>query len=322
MAGLNDRRPVSAAAAGSVEAATAVVEPEREALEALAPAPDLATPAPGRQPGASLLQSRGTPYLLWRLGIVNVLAIARRELGSYFLSPAGWALATLIILPISGFGYLGSLVSGAGGLDAVFGVTSFLMILFIPALTMRLFAEERRQGTLELLLASPVRDWEAVAGKWLGGVGFFACSIAFTLVYVVLFVVYLPKVTIHPAGIPVPVGDLDWGLVITGYVGLLAAGAAFTAVGVLASSLTSNQIIALVGSWIALIMLWYLGGLVNLFIEPPYDQFFSYIAGQNRYDGFTHGLIELKDVVYFASIAFGCLFMATRVLESRRWRSP
>ena len=321
MAGLNDGASAPEAPAGPVDAGTAVVEPERDAVQAPAPAPDLTTLPLERHLDASSLRPSGVALLLWRLGIVNVLTIARRELGSYFLSPIGWALATLIILPISGFGYVGSLLSGAGGLDAVFGVTSFLMILFIPALAMRLLSEERRQGTLELLLASPVRDWELVAGKWLGGVGFFACSIAFTLVYVALLVVYLPKVTIHPFGVPVPVGDLDWGLVVTGYVGLLAAGSAFTAVGVLASSLTSNQIIALVGSWIALIMLWYLGGLVNLFIEAPYDQFFSYIAGQNRYDGFTHGLIELKDVVYFASIAFGCLFLATRVLESRRWRS-
>lgn len=316
----------------AVEAApVAVAEPEPEELEPeaeLEPTPVLADlePAPPAPAATEAeredLHAGGLGKLVWRSGLGAVAAVARRELGSYFLSPVGWVIATLMILPVSVFGYVvPDVLNRSSSMDAVFGIASFLMLFFVPAFTMRLFAEERRQGTLEMLLTQPVRDWEAVVGKWLGAVLFYLFTVAFTLAYVALLAIYAPKVTIHAFGVPVAVADLDWGLILSGYLGLVVIGATFSAVGVLTSSLTSNQIIALVAGWVALLMLWYLGGLVDLFTAPPLDQFFAYIAGANRYDGFNHGLIQLKDIVYFATITVGCLFLATRVLESRRWRS-
>ena len=255
----------------------------------------------------------------WRTGLPTVFAIARRELGSYFVSPMAWVVGALVILPVSLFGYLIPVLGQQQAtMDNVFSLIAFLYLFLVPLYTMRLIAEERRQGTLEMLLASPVRDSELVIGKWLGGVGFLLATTAFTLVYVILFAVYLPD-KIKPFGLSwLQVGNLDWGLLISGYAGLVLAGATFVAIGLLASSLTQNQIIAAVVGVVALLLIWYLGAFAQ-FIGPPYDQFFDYAGGQNHYQAFSRGQIFLKDALYFASLIAGSLFLATRVIESRRW---
>lgn len=263
----------------------------------------------------------GVYELIWRTGFLNVLTVARRELGSYFVSAMAWVVGALVILPVSLFGYiLPVLTQNQASMDGVFSLLAFLMLFLMPLYTMRLLAEERRQGTLEMLLTSPLRDWELVTGKWLGGFLFFVATIAFTTVYIGLFLYYLQdRVTYRPFGISFTVGSLDWGTIGSGYAGLLLVGATFTAVGVFASSLTQNQIIAAVLGVVGLLLLWYLG-IFSQFLGAPYDTFFEYVGAQNRYQAFGRGLIQLKDVVYFLSLIAGSLFLATRVIESRRWR--
>jgi ABC-2 type transport system permease protein len=205
-------------------------------------------------------------------------------------------------------------------MDNVFSLVAFLLVMpIVPLTTMRVLAEERRQGTLEMLLTSPVRDWELVVGKWLGSFAFFGAMFSFTLVYVGLFLYYLPKVTVRPFGVALTVGNLDFGLLLSGYLGLLVLGAAFIALGVLCSSFTQNQIVAAFLTFGALIVVYYCGQAAQ-FLAPPYDGFFQYVGASNRYAGFGHGQIAVKDLVYFASLLVGSLFLATRVLESRKWR--
>ena len=110
-------------------------------------------------------------------------AIARRELGAYFVSPVGWVIATVLVPFVSLFFLLQVVFGEQASMDNVFSVIQFLMLFAMPAYTMRLLAEERRAGTLEVLLTSPLRDWELVVGKWLGVLIFYAATIAFTLVY-------------------------------------------------------------------------------------------------------------------------------------------
>ena len=131
-------------------------------------------------------------------------AIAGRELGAVFVSPVGWVVAAVFTFLVSGFGFIGTVLAGQQAtMDGVFGViTGFLILILIPVITMRLLAEERSQGTLELLLTSPVRDWELAVGKWLGAFVFYVLLIATTLVYVVVLAVYLPDK-----------GALDLGLI-------------------------------------------------------------------------------------------------------------
>jgi ABC-2 type transport system permease protein len=261
--------------------------------------------------------------VLWRTGLLNVAAIARRELGAVFVSPVGWVVAGVFTFLVSGFGFIGTVLAGQQAtMDGVFGIiTGFLTLILVPVVTMRLIAEERSQGTLELLLTSPVRDWELVVGKWLGAFAFYLLLVATTVVYVVLLAVYLPdKTTISVAGLSIKVGALDFGLIAATYIGLVVVGAAAIAIGVLASSVTKNQIIAYIGSLFALLAIWYTAFLLGRFTRPPLSLFFDYVAGYFRYQSFSLGQVALRDTVYFASLAIGALFLTTRLLESRRWR--
>lgn len=245
--------------------------------------------------------------IAWRTGILNVAAIARRELGALFVSPVGWVVAAVFTFLVSGFGFIGSVLAGQQAtMDGVFGIiTGFLVLILIPVLTMRLLAEERSQGTLELVLTSPVRDWELAVGKWLGAFVFYVLLIATTVVYVVLLAMH---------------AQIDYGLIAATYVGMLLVGAAAIAIGILTSSLTSNQIIAYLLSLGFLLVVWYAAFVLAFFVRPPLNVFFDYISGYGRYQSFSLGQVALRDAVYFLSLTVGALFLTTRVLESRRWR--
>jgi len=270
--------------------------------------------------------------VIWRTGVLNVAAIARRELAALFVSPVGWVVAGVFIFLVSGFGFIGTvlvgqqsptsplIVVGRATMDGVFGAITFLIVVLVPVITMPLIAEERSQRTLELLLTSPVRDWELVLGKWLGAFVFYVLLVATTLVYVVLLAIYLPdKATVSVAGLAVHIGALDFGLIGATYVGLLVVGASAIAIGVLASSLTKNQVIAFVIALLALFTIW-AASLLGLFTMPPLSLLFDYVSGYFRYQSFSLGQVTLRDTVYFLSLAVGALFLTTRVLESRRWR--
>ncbi len=238
--------------------------------------------------------------------------IARRDLMALFVSPAGWVVAAIFVVLNSAFGFVVPVLAGqAATMDGVFGViTSFLMPVLIPVTTMRVFAEERSQGTLELLLTSPVRDWEVAAGKWLGAFTFYVLLLATTLVYVAVLAVYIPG---HLASI-------DLGLIAATYVGLLLVGAAATAIGVLASCLTQSQIVAFFLALAILLITWYAGSLLGFFTQAPASHLFQYVGGFNRFQSFSLGQVTLKDTVYFLSLGVAALFVTTRLLDSRRWR--
>jgi ABC-2 type transport system permease protein len=272
--------------------------------------------------------------VIWRTGLLNVAAIARRELGALFVSPVGWVVAGVFTFLVSGFGFIGtvlvgqqspaspSIVVGSATMNGVFGIiTGFMTLILVPVVTMRLIAEERSQGTLELLLTSPVRDWELAVGKWLGAFVFYVLLLATSVAYVVLLAIYVPdKTTISVAGLAIHVGALDFGLIAATYIGMLVVGAAAIAIGILASSVTKNQIIAYVISLVALLAIWYTALLLGFFTTPPLSLFFDYVAGYFRYQSFSLGQVTLRDTAYFLSLAAGALFLTTRVLESRRWR--
>jgi ABC-2 type transport system permease protein len=257
--------------------------------------------------------------LFWRSGILNVLAIARREIASLLVSPVGWVLAGILVLFTSLLGFDSAVYFRAASMSAVFSTVVILMLLFVPIYTMRLVAQERDSGTLEIILTSPVRDWELVGGKWLGGFGFFLLSIAFTLVYVVLLFIFQPdRVTVSPFGLSFQVASLDYGQILADYVGLILAGAMFVGVGVLMSSLTRSQIIAAVLSLALLLLLWN-AGAPAAFMRPPASTVVEYLAGATHFNEFDRGAIALKDVVYFLTFTAAALFLATRVIEARKW---
>jgi len=237
----------------------------------------------------------------------NMLTIARRELQAYFVSPIAYVVSAAFLLIMGAVFSIVLVNSREATLRYTFG-NGFVLIfilLMAPALTMRLLAEEQRSGTLELLLTAPVRDWEVVLGKFLASLGLWAAMLALTLVY--------------PAIILVLGGDLDRGPAVSVYLGMLLLGSGFLAIGVLTSALTQNQVIAfVVGVGIGL-MLWLIE-FVPAVIRAPLAEVFSYLGVFQHYFDLTRGVIDTKDVIYLLSLSAAALFLATQVVEARRWR--
>jgi ABC-2 type transport system permease protein len=233
------------------------------------------------------------------------LAIAWKEIQAYFTSPMGYIVA-LVFLAVTGIFF----VRSVGGLfpeastEGYIQPSSFLLILLAPAITMRLLAEEQKLGTVELLLTAPVKDWEVVLGKFLASLTFFIATLSLTLYYVLLLYVY---------------GNPDSGPIWSGYLGLILYGAAALSAGLLASSLTNNQIVALVV------------GLGILFVLSLADEVANRVGGvastilsqagmTAHLDDFTRGVVATNNIVYYVTVTAVFLFLTVRSLEARRWR--
>jgi len=234
----------------------------------------------------------------------NTWLIARRELASYFTSPIAYAVTAVFLVIVGYFFGLILYYSREATMRYLFyNVTTFLLLIG-PALTMRLLAEEHKAGTIELLLTSPVRDGEVVVGKFLAALVLWALMLALTLVYPLLLKLF---------------GNPDPGPIASGYLGLLLAGGAVLALGVVASSLTSNQVIAALVAFGLSLMLWLTDAVQGL-VSGPVGSFFSYLSMSLHFDDFPKGVIDTKDVAFFLTIMVAALFVATRILETRRWK--
>jgi len=189
-------------------------------------------------------------------------------------------------------------------LRPLFSNISVILLLLMPLVTMRLFAEERRSGTIELLLTYPVRDGAVLAGKYLAALGLYAIMIALTLLY---------------PGIVVYFARLEWGPILTGYLGLLLMGATFIAVGVFASSLTENQIVAAITTFGALLIFWILGWSAD-YAGGTAGKVLQFLSILEHNDSFSKGVLDTKDVLYYLNFTVLALFLTLRSLEARRWK--
>lgn len=254
--------------------------------------------------------------------MTGTLTIAAKELRSYLVSPVAWVVAT-VFLGVTGLLFYNMLswyslqsyqmmqIQGIGGeinvnrlvFEPVFHNVAVTLLLLVPMVTMRLLAEERRSGTLQLLFTSPVRLGEVVLGKYLAAVTLLAGILLLTL--------YMPLLVWS-------FGTLEWGPIGSAYLGLVLLIAAFVACGLFASSVTENQIVAAVLTFGLLLGFWLLGwaGQVGGSTGAVLEQ----LSVISHLDGFLRGVVETRDVVYYLSVcAFG-LFLTHRVLESSRWR--
>jgi len=233
----------------------------------------------------------------------NTLAIAERELKSYFVSPVPYVVTGLFLV-IAGVLFSGpfSRVSEAT-LRYWIGNVSVIWLIVLPAFTMRLLAEEARSGTIELLLTNPVRDFEVVLGKYLAALGSLLGILALTLYYPAVLFIF---------------GSPDGGPILTSYVGIILQGAAFLAVGLWASSFTQNQIIAYFLSFAILLIMW-LGDLVADAIGKPGSDAMRYLSVPSHFQDFSRGVIDTTHVIYFLSIVAAALFLAYLSLQTRRW---
>lgn len=242
----------------------------------------------------------------------NIWFIARRELGAIFVQPIAYIFA-IALVGITGFIFasqVSSLAQAPGSapveVSQVLQLYAFLFVFVAPAVTMRLLSEEQRSGTLELLMTLPIRDGEVVVGKWLGAFIFFTATTALTLVYPFVLLTF---------------GNPDVGVMWSSYLGVLLSGAALIGIGILASAMTENQIVAFFIAF-ALTLGLYLSVIPAQFFEfgETISTFFNELSFDSHLNPFFTGLIIVKDVVYFVGLTAVCLFAATRVLESRRWR--
>jgi ABC-2 type transport system permease protein len=253
----------------------------------------------------------------------NVWTICRRELYSYFVSPIAWVLLTIFALLSGVFTYDMSGLFVRAGFESQMQGQSFPMnineqvlapllsnisvigLFLIPLISMRLFAEEKRQMTIELLVTSPIHDTEIVIGKWLSAVLMYGALLVVLLADISFLFIY---------------GNPDWKPFLTGFLGVLLQGACILALGTFISTLTKNQIVAgAIGFGLALV-LWILSWSTS-FGSSPTVQVLNYLSIISHQDSFTRGVIDTKDVIYYLSMIFLGLFLTTRSLESLRWRA-
>jgi ABC-2 type transport system permease protein len=250
----------------------------------------------------------------------NVLAIADKELRSYFASPIAYVIIGLFALLFGWFFFLylsvfvrnSEQMMGMGRVpnvnyEMIRGVllNSAVVILFVmPMITMRTYSEEKRSGTIELLLTSPVTDWQIILGKFFGAMGLYCAMLLVTLLYMALLFVH---------------GNPEWPPIAAGYLGLLLMGGCFVAVGLLISSLTKNQIVAGVMTFAVFLMLWVINWIGDT-SGPITREIVGYLSITEHFDDFARGIIDTKHVIYYLTfITFG-LFLTAKSVDSERWR--
>ena len=253
----------------------------------------------------------------------NILAIWQREVKSYFVSPIAYVVLTVFLF-LSGFFFFSILAAvvqstmmqaqfgqGSQPIDvpgivtrSLFQTTSVVLLFIVPMLTMGLFAEEKKRGTIELLLTTPVGNFQAMAGKYLASLTFllimFVCS----------------AITISPLFV---FGRPEWRPILAGYLGMFLYGAALLAIGLFISTLTENQIVAVIITFGVSLVLW----LVDAFSTSATGvtkSVINYLSVISHLDDFIKGVIDTSHIIYYATFAFVGLFLAYRSLESMRWK--
>ena len=235
-----------------------------------------------------------------------MLYVAGKELRSYFVSPVAYIVAGFWLFGTGFFFFLSATQGQDASLRSVFGVITVLLLLISPALTMRLLSEESRTGTLELLLTAPVKDWAVVVGKFIGAFVLYLVMISFTLFYALILLFYG--------------GNPDWGPIWSGYLGLLLFGMVFLAVGLFASALTSNQMVAAVIAFVILLIL-YVISQFGANLGAGFGDFLRKLSVRERFDPFERGIVDLRDIVFYLSLTALVLFLTIQVVEARRYRS-
>jgi ABC-2 type transport system permease protein len=253
----------------------------------------------------------------------NVLAVISKEVRSYFGSPIAYVMIAVYLF-CCGFLFRNFVLAfhqqsltfqpqfaGAQPVNAndlvitpFFGIRYFIWVVVVPMLTMRLYAEEKKSGTIELLMTSPITTWQTLLGKFAACLSLYIVMEAIGFLLLVLLSGYC---------------EIDWGPVASGYLATFLLGAALISFGVLASSVTDNQIIAAVLSFFGLLLLWMVG-LSSQFVKPGLARIIDAVSLPARMHDMNRGVIDTSDVLFFVSLAVFFLYVTNTVVESRRWR--
>ena len=251
----------------------------------------------------------------------NTLALTQREMNAYFASPIAYVLIGFFALLFGWFFYVPLAFfaeqSGQAGMNPAQALnmnqmlvgptlmnTTVIMLFLFPLITMRTYSEEKRSGTIELLLTSPITDVEIILGKFFGAMLLYGAMLAVTLIHMSILFIY---------------GDPEWKPIATGYLGLLLMGGCFLSLGLFISSLTKNQIVAAMATFAVFLMLWVINWIAS-FMGPTTQQVLNYLSITDHLDDFTKGILDTKHLVYYVSfITFG-LFLTARSVDTERWR--
>lgn len=253
----------------------------------------------------------------------NIYTIYKKELKSYFASPIAYLLMAVFALIFGYFFYIATAIfvtrsfeSQMMGRGMPMDVNEWVIrpllmnmsvigLFLIPMITMRLFAEEKRSGTIELLMTSPVRDLEVILGKWLAAVTLYASILGISALNMAFLFLY---------------GQPDWKPILVGYLGLLLQGGCLLAIGTFISTTTRNQIIAGGATFAACLLLWILDW-VSAYETAAWAKVLSYLSVVTHFEPFSKGVLDTKDVIFYLSVIFFGLFLTARSLESLRWRA-
>lgn len=233
----------------------------------------------------------------------HTLTIAGRQFRSYFNGPVAYIVICLVMLALGFFFWKIFFLLGVASAREMFRWLSMILVFSLPALTMGLLAEEKRTGTIELLITMPVTEQQVIVGKFLGVLGLFGVLLAMTIFY--------------PISIAT-LGDLDWGPVVTGYLGLLLQGSAILAIGLMASSWTDNQLVALFVTLALSVFFWVIDKFLPL-LPTNAASAIQWLSFDYHFQSMARGVIDLRDVLFFVSMTIFALALAFRALESRRW---
>ena len=253
----------------------------------------------------------------------NTWSIFRKELKSYFASPIAYLLLAAFALIFGYFFYAATAIFVARGMESqmmgrgmpmdmnewvirpLLMNISVIALFMIPMITMRLFAEEKRSGTIELLMTSPVRDIEIILGKWFAAVALLASILGVSGLNLAFLFIH---------------GQPDWRPMLIGYLGLLLQGGALLAIGAFVSTLTKNQIIAGGATFAACLLLWVLDW-ASSYETATWARVLSYLSVVTHFETFSKGVLDTKDFIFYLSVIFFGLFLTARSMESLRWRA-
>ena len=233
----------------------------------------------------------------------NIIHIFKKEFKSYFVTPIAYIVISLFLLVIGWLFFSTFFLNRQASMMHFFSLLPITFSFIVPAITMRLFSEELNVGTYEILLTLPVKFRDIILGKFLASISFIAIMLLPTLIYAVSISF---------------VGKLDWGPVIGGYTGAILLGAAFSAIGIFASSLTRNQVIAFITGMTICFSLTLLTDFLLYFIPNTLIGFFQYFSANFHFQNISKGMIDSRDILYFITISFIALYAANLVMKEKK----
>jgi ABC-2 type transport system permease protein len=236
----------------------------------------------------------------------NIIAISKREFRSYFNSPIAYIYIATFLIFVGWLFFRPFFLFNQADMRPFFGILPWIYLFFVPVITMRLWAEEKKLGTIEILMTLPVKDYEVILGKFFAS--FLFLSVAVVLTFPLPLTVSL-------------LGNADIGPIVGAYIGCLLMGAAYIAIGLFVSSLTENQIIAfIVGVSVTFVLLVIGTDMVLLTLPPTFAPLFSYLGLGTHFQNMAKGVIDSRDIFYYLSVIGLFLLLNARYIETRRWR--